>query len=96
MEGRPDAKALMMVMAECLIPGFDGAIFSAEWEDALWGRFTMGAPRRQRRSVERYNIVMSGRHPLIKDFFSVMCFSWVRSCLRPVDAEVSAGPDGVR
>ncbi len=43
--------------ARCLIPGFDGAIFSHEWKDALWDRFTMGAPRRQRQSVERYSIV---------------------------------------
>src|SRR3954463_7903669 len=41
----------------CLIPGFDGAVFSPEWKDALWVRFTMGAPQRQRRSVERYSIV---------------------------------------
>ena len=41
----------------CLIPGFDGAIFSTDWKDALWARFSMGAPRRQRRSVERYSIV---------------------------------------
>jgi hypothetical protein len=43
--------------ARCLIPGFDGAVFSREWKDALWDRFTMGAPQRQRRSVERYSIV---------------------------------------
>lgn len=41
----------------CLIPGFDGAVFSQEWKEALWARFTMGAPQRQRRSVERYSIV---------------------------------------
>jgi hypothetical protein len=41
----------------CLIPGFDGALFSIEWKDALWARFSTAAPRRQRRSVERYNIV---------------------------------------
>ena len=44
-------------LTSCLIPGFDGAIFSIEWKEALWVRFSMGAPRRQRRSVERYNIV---------------------------------------
>jgi putative transposase len=42
---------------ECLIPGFDGASLSSESKDALWARFFMGAPRRQRRSVERYSIV---------------------------------------
>ena len=41
----------------CLIPGFDGAVFSPEWRDALWARFFTAAPQRQRRSVERYNIV---------------------------------------
>jgi hypothetical protein len=41
----------------CLIPGFNGAIFSLEWKDALWSRFFTGAPQRQRRSVERYKIV---------------------------------------
>jgi hypothetical protein len=43
--------------ARCLIPGFDGALFSSAWRDALWVRFFMAAPRRQRQSVERYNIV---------------------------------------
>jgi len=49
-----------------LIPEFDGALFTAEWKDALWDRFTMGAPRRQRRSVERYSIVIFGRPLLCK------------------------------
>jgi hypothetical protein len=40
-----------------LIPGFDGAIFSMDWRDALWAKFYTEAPRRQRRSVERYSIV---------------------------------------
>jgi len=44
------------VAFRCLIPGFDGAIFSHEWKEALWARFYMGAPRRQRRSVEQYKI----------------------------------------
>ena len=43
--------------ARCLIPGFDGALFTLDWRDALWARFSTGAPRRLRRSVERYNIV---------------------------------------
>jgi hypothetical protein len=41
----------------CLIPDFDGALFSAKWSDALWARFSMGAPLRLRQSVERYSIV---------------------------------------
>src|SRR5262245_26580480 len=43
--------------SRCLIPGFDGALFSREWKDALWARFSTAAPQRQRRSVERYSIV---------------------------------------
>ena len=57
---------------EELIPSFDGAVFSQEWKDALWARFSMGAPRRQRWSVERYRIVMSGRRPLIKGLIPAM------------------------
>ncbi|MBB4631670.1 TonB-dependent receptor, partial [Sphingosinicella soli] len=30
----------------CLIPGFDGALFSQQWKDALWDRYSMGAPQR--------------------------------------------------
>src|ERR1700691_4723782 len=43
--------------ARCLIPGFDGALFSREWKDALWDRFFTAAPQRQRQSVEQYKIV---------------------------------------
>ena len=43
--------------SRCLVPVFDGALFSQEWRDALWDRFYTGAPARQRQSVERYNIV---------------------------------------
>src|SRR5262245_45098564 len=48
---------LQFASTRCLIPGFDGALFSREWKDALWARFCAAAPQRQRRSVERYNIV---------------------------------------
>jgi hypothetical protein len=41
----------------CLVPTFDGAYFSEREKEALWDRFYTGAPQRQRRSVERYNIV---------------------------------------
>ena len=44
-------------VSNCLIPGFDGAIFSHEWKEALWPKFCTGAPPRKRRSVERCNIV---------------------------------------
>ncbi|MFA1675287.1 helix-turn-helix domain-containing protein [Rhizobium mongolense] len=49
--------SLQLKDARCLIPGFDGASLSSESKDALWARFFMEAPRRQRQSVERYNIV---------------------------------------
>ena len=79
-------KAVSRSMPRCLIPGIDGASLSSESKEALWARFSMEAPRRQRRSVERYSIVMSGRRPLIKGLFSAMGWSRVRSCLRPVVA----------
>ena len=44
-------------LATCLIPGFDGAPLSSDSKEALWARFFMGAPPRQRRSVEQYKIV---------------------------------------
>ncbi|WP_293812514.1 hypothetical protein, partial [uncultured Bosea sp.] len=28
----------------CLIPGFADAVISRQWKEALWARFTMGAP----------------------------------------------------
>jgi hypothetical protein len=40
-----------------LIPEFDGAALPSDWKDSLWAKFSTGAPRRLRRSVERYNIV---------------------------------------
>jgi hypothetical protein len=41
----------------CLIPSFDGAFLSHDSKDALWDKFYTAAPPRQRRPVERYNIV---------------------------------------
>lgn len=52
---KPDG--LFVITVRCLVPGFDGAIFSREWKEALWARFCTAAPQRQRRSVERYSIV---------------------------------------
>ncbi|OYR07409.1 hypothetical protein [Brucella thiophenivorans] len=45
--------------SRCLIPGFDGALFSHAWRDALWDRFYTAAPPRLRQSVavEQYKIV---------------------------------------
>lgn len=45
---------LIAATTTCLVPDFDGALFSDGWKDALWDRFTTGAPQRQRRSLERY------------------------------------------
>ena len=53
------AKALSRFeeFTRCLVPAFDGAFLSRGWKEALWARFYTEAPPRQRRSVERYNIV---------------------------------------
>jgi hypothetical protein len=46
---RPGQSARVEAMPEhgarCLIPGFDGAGFPRAWKDALWARFSTGAPR---------------------------------------------------
>jgi 3-oxoacyl-[acyl-carrier protein] reductase len=49
--------AITKALARCFIPDFDGAFLSSDSKDALWDKFFTGAPQRQRRSVERYNIV---------------------------------------
>src|SRR3954469_23568224 len=43
---------LGVIALKCLVPGFDGALFSSEWKDALWAQFCMGAPARRRQCVE--------------------------------------------
>jgi hypothetical protein len=50
-------QAIYEIGSNCLVPAFDGAYFSREWKEALWVRFYTEAPPRQRRPVERYNIV---------------------------------------
>jgi len=52
-----DEHTAASLRARCLIPGFDGALFSWDWKDAPWARFFTAAPRRRRRSVARYSIV---------------------------------------
>jgi transposase len=47
----------MSPLPSFFVPDFDGASLSSDSKDALWDRFYTGAPQRQRRSVERYNIV---------------------------------------
>lgn len=49
-------------VVRCLVPEFDGAIFTSEWRDALWARFFTAAPRRLRRSVERCSQLREDRH----------------------------------
>jgi len=56
-QGDQRSQKVFTDLLRCLIPDFDGAIFSSEWRDALWDRFFTAAPQRQRRSVERYRIV---------------------------------------
>ena len=55
---RPPLKAICTLPTKCLIPDFDGAIFSLEWKAALWARFFTAAPQRLRQSVERYRIAI--------------------------------------
>ena len=52
-----DIMALLAMLLGCLVPAFDGALFSPAWRDALWDKFFTGAPRRLRQSVEQYKIV---------------------------------------
>jgi hypothetical protein len=47
----PKAVLRAPLAPSCLIPGFDGAIFSLEWKEALWARYFTAAPRRLRQSV---------------------------------------------
>jgi len=43
--------------SRCSVPEINGTFFSQQWKDALWARFSTGAPARRRQSVERYSIV---------------------------------------
>ncbi|WP_024716725.1 hypothetical protein, partial [Gluconobacter oxydans] len=40
-----EAAAAPVVAPRCLVPLFDGVLFSREWKEALWDRYVMGAPR---------------------------------------------------
>ena len=42
-------------VARCLIPWFDGAIYSLEWKEALWDKFVMVAPRPRTPSEQQYS-----------------------------------------
>ena len=39
----------------CLIPRFDGAIFSLEWKEALWDKYFTAAPRPRTPSEQQYS-----------------------------------------
>jgi hypothetical protein len=54
--GRNVQCVLSLSGRRCLIPRFDRASLSSKSKDALWARFFIEAPRRQRRSVERYDM----------------------------------------
>ena len=55
--GLPLPKQVELAQAQelktCLTPGFDGALFTSEWKDALWARHSMEAPRRLRSSPDQ-------------------------------------------
>jgi hypothetical protein len=42
----PEPEPRPRCAARCLIPGFDWAIHSLEWKDALWDRYATAAPGR--------------------------------------------------
>ncbi len=58
--------ATVNLFPRCMVPAFDGASLSSDSKDALWAKFYMGAPRRLRRSVERYSIVKRAQRALAK------------------------------
>ena len=61
--------------ARCLIPGFDGALFTVSWKGALWARYSTGAPQRLRQSVERYSIGsgLLWLPPVMQEGFGPVC-----------------------
>jgi hypothetical protein len=57
-----------------LIPGFDGALFSREWKDALWDRFFTAAPQRQRQSVEHKKATRSVAADFLRNLIKAFPF----------------------
>src|SRR5260370_34681766 len=74
----------MRIPPRCLVPGFDGAVFSREWKEALWARFYTAAPGRQRQSVERYSIVKRAWGPW-SDATGSTRRPWQNGLSRPAD-----------
>jgi len=54
---REKAIAFKRAVFRCLVPDFNGAIFSDKWKEALWDKFYTAAPQRHRQCVEQYKIV---------------------------------------
>jgi len=52
----PGGSIYPMCVARCLVPAFDGVIYSNEWKEALWDKFYTAAPRNDSNTdwVDRY------------------------------------------
>jgi hypothetical protein len=48
--------------ARCLIPAFDGALFSLEWREALWARFYDGLDKMQT-DLDAYLVTYNTKRP---------------------------------
>ena len=46
---------ISLIFPRCMIPRFDGVIFSLEWKEALWDKFVMAAPRPRTPSEQQYS-----------------------------------------
>ena len=51
----------VVLLARCLIPQFDGAIFSLEWKEALWDKYFTAAPRPRTPSEQQYSDPLADR-----------------------------------
>jgi hypothetical protein len=47
----------LKLVVRCLVPLYDGIEYNQLQKGELWDKYYMAAPQRQRRCVERYNIV---------------------------------------
>ena len=45
----------LQIEEKCMIPRFDGVIFSLEWKEALWDKFVIAAPRPRTPSEQQYS-----------------------------------------
>ena len=51
----------LIITPSCLIPRFDGAIFSLEWKEALWDKYFTAAPRPRTPSEQQYSDPLADR-----------------------------------